>query len=955
MISRINPLTGIVEQLIDMRNINMLSELIDRIEFTEDAVVGLDIETHDADRHDGLNQFMEMNPKSNVFKKPRKLVFDTNRTTLCGGSIYLRGDDTVYYINVAHADVENRIPKEIFAEFVKKVRDNSLLIIHNYQFEFVMLMKTVGVDIGKNYVDTMQLAVSAYNSDEYDIERFKKADLGGIKAVLPIIKKTFAGYFTGKPLTTEQVQVMNMVIGKQSIAAHSYNGYVRSLRYGYGLKEMSEKIFGYEQTTFKDALLGRAHMGQVTGEEILHYGADDAYWCVRCFDWLMQFVQKTNPQLLNTFFTQENPMVRIFGKSWIKGWRVNLENIEKRNLSERKSYARELLNLSNAIAEMSFMRAPSARLSQKNPKWYLGKTNDKYQIYRNKIQFLLDGVQEICDDFDLDHITSDDLENEQIAFELCQLTSGSVSKAWLYEQDVKLKKAELDKRGNYTHYMVMRTLLHDLCMLPFVYIKGEIKSDGEARGTMLEMAERLKNEPELWIKEWNRYGEHTNLPEETRLKLAQGIAAAYPTETVKRILSALNRIAEIEQRIKLFVTSYRQLTDPETERMYPVISSLLNTRRMAAENPNTMQLSKQGESTYVRGFFLPENDEHLLVAIDWSQVELVLIGEDSLDPAFKKAYGQIPYQDLHLGAAAAALKVFYPEFTEENLLSIKSGNDDDILQLREEFPKVFVDPVKKNHLENYQVLKFWRGTAGKPSNFGYWYSGSLMTVQEKLGWTNDEMWEGTDNYRLTFRGAEIWRKGVIEEVGYNGYVNIFDGHRRVRYEATNEWFYEFTNKWAAYNDIGLSQFGYMIAKKIQRRAGNQSVNAKIQGGCATLAKRSIIRLDETLETGKWDANFIMPIHDELIFSVHYTQAVEFSKIILKTMCDHPDLVSELKLDGTISIGKTLEPYHPVKAPFGQIELDEAPHLEGYIPESLADTKLDDAHRQRVVDYLMNKD
>ena len=89
-----------------------------------------------------------------------------------------------------------------------------------------------------------------------------------------------------------------------------------------------------------------------------------------------------------------------------------------------------------------------------------------------------------------------------------------------------------------------------------------------------------------------------------------------------------------------------------------------------------------------------------------------------------------------------------------------------------------------------------------------------------------------------------------------------------------------------------------------------------------------------------------------VFSVRWDQAVDFGQRILEVMCDHPDLVQWLKLDGTVSIGRTLEPYHPEKAPYGQIELDEAPALEGYIPEELKDSKLSIEDRHKVVAYLM---
>lgn len=949
MYSQINERTGLVEQLVDARNAHVLEEIKAKIHQMNQPV-GFDIETHDADRHDGLNQFMKLNKDAEDYKNPKKLVFDINRTTVTGFSLYIRGETTVYYANMAHADEENRLAPELARDFIQFLADNPLKIIHNYPFERTMCLKSLGIDLGWNYVDTLQMAVSAYNSDQYDINLFRQSDLMGIKKLIPEIRRTFAGVNDFRQLDTAQQELIQKVLGKESKADHSYNGFVKSLNYGYNLKQITERIFGYKQTTFKDALLGRAHMGQLTGEEVLHYGADDAYWCVRVYDWLCQFMQNTNPAVIRTFFEQENPMCYIYSDCWVKGWRVNTEAILSRREVERKNYVEGIKELGELLQELEFSNDPSPRLYQKQPKWYVGKEGISYQRYRDKILFLKNGYAEYIDA--LDHY---DAPVED--FDFATLTAGPVSLPWMEEEKFKLKKKELDLRGNFSHYMVMRTLFHDLLMLPFVYIKGDIKTDAEARGKLLELAERLGSEPALWIKEWKRYGQLTELPIEVLQELAENCAKEYPVETAQRVIKAINALAQTEQRMKLYITNYLLLTDPETGRMYPIISSRLNTRRMAAENPNPMQLSKRGESTYIRGFFLPHRDDHLIVAVDWSQVELVLIGELSKDPNFQKAYGQIPYDDLHLGAATSALRVYYPEFTAEMLSSVKSLEGEDLEAFKIQYSKVFTDPVKNVELKPYEAAKWWRGSAGKPSNFGYWYSGSLMTVQDKLNWTSDQMWEGTDNYRQTFPVAEQWRINTQQEIRYQGYVDIFDGHRRYKYEGTDDWYYNFTAKWNAYNDPTLSSFGAAIAKRIQRRAFNQAVNAKIQGGCATLAKRSMLTLWHEINAPdtQWDADILMPIHDELVFSVRWDQAIDFGKRILEVMCNHPDLVNWLKLDGTVSVGRTLEPYHPDTAPYGQIELDEAPSLEGYVPKSMEGKKLPVEYRHNVVAYLMGHD
>jgi DNA polymerase I-like protein with 3'-5' exonuclease and polymerase domains len=955
MISKINEYTGLVEQLVDARNMEYLSIALDRIKEQQGkAFVGFDIETEDSQRHDGLNRLMNVDAHSLRYKKPTKLMFDIPRTNVTGFSFYIKGEDIVYYVNTKHFDVENRIPFALTKCFIEELRDNATLIIHNYTFERTMVLADWGIDLGKNYIDTLQMAVSAYNDDQYDIAAFKQRNLGEIAKLVPEIKKHFKGFDPKVPLSAEQFEVVNKVVSKDSKADHSYNGYVRSMNYGYGLKVCTERLFGYKQDSFEDCLQGKAHMGMLTGEEVLHYGADDSYWCVRLFDWLLEFMSKTNPAVIQTFFEQENPMPYIFSDCWSRGWRVNREAIERRNIQERVNYVRALRDLAELLNGYTYIFPDgNPAMLEKQPKWYSGKEGESFQKYREKLEFFKSGYQLLLQEQGVTTLTNERLEsNEMLGFDLCQLSSGSVPAAWRVEMKNAPVKKDLDKRPNLMHYMVQRVLLHDLCNLPFIYIKGKVSTNGEARGKMMQKAEDLASMPNAWLEYWDKYKSLTQLTPMERQLTAEHLSNEYDADKVQNIIRCLNTLVGIDQRIKLFITNYRCMIDPNTDRIHPVLSSKLNTRRMASQNPNAMQLAKRGDSAYIRGFFQANHDDHLIIAVDWSQVELVLIGEESSDPNFAKAFGQLPYEDLHTAAAKSALEVFYPNFSDELFMGLKMGDASAIQTIQIDFPKVLINPVENEPLEPSYAFKFWRSEAGKPSNFGYWYSGSLMTVQEKLGWTSKEMWAGTENYRMVFEIAEHWRLKVIENVKNKGITTLRDNHQRVRYEATDEWVYDFVAKFSAHGNNDLSMFGYHCAKKIQRRAHNQAVNAKIQGGCATLAKRSIIPLHKEIhEEGKWDAEFLMPIHDELVFSAHHSQAVDFSYRILEVMCDHPTVVKNLKLDGTISIGKTLEPFHPVNAPYGQIELDEAPFIDGVIPKEYVKKSLPREIRQKVVDYL----
>ncbi|KGM36102.1 hypothetical protein P409_00175 [Inquilinus limosus MP06] len=331
--------------------------------------------------------------------------------------------------------------------------------------------------------------------------------------------------------------------------------------------------------------------------------------------------------------------------------------------------------------------------------------------------------------------------------------------------------------------------------------------------------------------------------------------------------------------------------------------------------------------------------------MDWSQIELVIIGDQSGDPEFAKAYGQLPYNDLHLGAAADILSAIYDTtVTEEMFKSLKTMPDD----VKEPFGFPLVDATGKE-LTPKEAFKYNRGTAGgKGANFGYWYSGSLASVALARGVGSDLMWKMTDAYRARFSIAEEWRLNLIDEATRTGFVTLPDKHRRVKYEATMEWQTKFIAKFQALGDPGIVAFARLIANKVSKRAGRQVVNAAVQGTCATIAKRSIIKIIRNNPGLRF--RFLTPIHDELVFSVHKDDVVAFIAYAKSIMNDHPDIIRDLKMNCTAAVGRTFEPFHKERVPFGQIELDELPKLD-FIPPELVDKAANENVIQEVVNYL----
>src|SRR5690606_14815628 len=121
-------------------------------------------------------------------------------------------------------------------------------------------------------------------------------------------------------------------------------------------------------------------------------------------------------------------------------------------------------------------------------------------------------------------------------------------------------------------------------------------------------------------------------------------------------------------------------------------------------------------------------------------------------------------------------------------------------------------------------------------------------------------------------------------------------------------------------DANMSTVIRDIARRLNRRAGNVLVNAKIQGGCAAVAKRSILSIREFQRGAGFDdrvMRFMWPTHDELTFSMRRDLVPDVMPEIRRIMCDHPDLFKRVLLDASASVGRTFEPWNSKTALRGQ--------------------------------------
>ena len=834
------PIESINRVLVDRTNWQTLKPSLLTV-VSAATLMGFDIETHDEDRHEGLNQLMKIDDEGH--RHCQKLIFDTNRTTVTGFSIYPDDTDTAYYFNLAHADELNRLN---FSE-VQCLLDafTGYYVIHNAPFEIVMMEKALNIGYKLPHgrvLDSLILCVTAYNSDTYSKAAFANAQLSGIYKLIPDIQTAWATQDLER-----QADLVNKFCAKESDAAHSYNGFIKDLAWGYNLKKASKSWLGYTQKTFEETLGDKPHMGCLTGAEVVAYGADDAITCVQLYHTVLNWLLENNPQAVPTYFNQENPCCWVYAQMNATGMRVDVEAIYKARESQRVEYAAALRKMKTLLGEVleQYPDKASKQLS-KYEKWY-DKGRQKY----------LDLIKQFISV--PDSVTDYELVNFHVR--------SPVGKGWSGVEPAAI---------NLSHYMPMRVILFDILGLTAKVEAKKIQSDGEARLKLRKLHNKT---------------------------LAADIIDVYAV------------MGDIEQALKLYINNYIKLIDPDTGRMYPTISSLLDTRRTSTSNPSPQQLTKFGKSKFVRSFFLADDDNSVIIAPDFSAIELVIIGGYSNDTNFVEAYGHRPHRDLHTKTAA--------------LMSEMSVQD-----------------FKK--LPNAKQI---RTDLGKPSNFGFWYSGSLRTVGATLGWDEDKIRQMSDIYRAGFAEAEEWRVGTINTVKRQGYVELPDHLRRYRFEATALWAEMMQGKFDRFN---VSEFGKQCIRRIQARAGNQSVNAMVQGLCATYAKRKLYRaMFKDFPRLGLRARVMTLVHDELVVSVHRDDVMKAKSYLYKLMIDGEGIFSNVMIDSSMAMGRNYLAFHPETNKKGLVELMEIDKELPCIPKERWGQKATDEEVGLILEYLFS--
>ena len=270
--------------------------------------------------------------------------------------------------------------------------------------------------------------------------------------------------------------------------------------------------------------------------------------------------------------------------------------------------------------------------------------------------------------------------------------------------------------------------------------------------------------------------------------------------------------------------------------------TVVATGRLSSSNPNLQNIPIRTEfSRQIRKAFIPQ-EGWLLVAADYSQIELRILAHLSQEPVLIDAYSND--KDVH---SVTARLLF----------------DKDEITLEER-------------------------RLGKIINFGVIYGMGAQRFSRESGFKIDIGKQFIEKYRQKYARVFEYLEGVKKQAIALGYVNTILGRRRYVNLMSDRL------KQLRGSDPGAIELEGLKYSYIDAQILRAAANSPIQGSSADIIKIAMIRLQDILQD--YQARLLLQVHDELVLEVPPEEWSELEPIIKSTMEDAVKLSIPLAVD-----------------------------------------------------------
>ena len=312
-------------------------------------------------------------------------------------------------------------------------------------------------------------------------------------------------------------------------------------------------------------------------------------------------------------------------------------------------------------------------------------------------------------------------------------------------------------------------------------------------------------------------------------------------EELARLHPLPAKIIEYRQYAKLkgtYVDALPSMIHPQTGRVHASFNQVVAaTGRLSSSDPNLQNIPiRTEEGREIRSAFLPGEPDWLLLAADYSQIELRVLAHFSDDETLLAAFDRD--EDIHARVASQVHNV----------------------------------PLE-------QVTSEMRRVA-KAVNFGVIYGQSPFGLSKMLDIEQDEAARFIDAYFNGYPGVEKFLREVLVDCRRQGYVTTILGRRRAIQGV---------------RDITLTKLGDPASRQ-RTLPERTAINTVIQGSAADLMKLAMLRVHRRLRQDQRKSKMLLQIHDELIFEVPPQELDEMKRLVRDEMAGVMPLAVPLKVD-----------------------------------------------------------
>lgn len=201
----------------------------------------------------------------------------------------------------------------------------------------------------------------------------------------------------------------------------------------------------------------------------------------------------------------------------------------------------------------------------------------------------------------------------------------------------------------------------------------------------------------------------------------------------------VNKILEFRKYAKLkstYVDALPNLINPKSGLIHSNFNQArAATGRLSSDNPNLQNIPiRDAAGRAIRKAFVPRSSNHILLAADYSQIELRLIAEISGDESMLSAF--IDGNDFHRATAAKVFNVPYDEVSDD------------------------------------------QRRMAKTVNFSITYGAGSTNLSRQLGISRKEAGELIDSYFKEFAGLKRYMDETVAYAREHGYVKTLLGRKR---------------------------------------------------------------------------------------------------------------------------------------------------------------------------------